>query len=389
MWLRNVSLPSVVKCARSETRSAKRQIATKGAHIRRRRTLLNMILYKNDIAELKNLISSHTKTFLLLDENTEKYCLKVLDFIDFQSAVKIIILSGEQNKNIETVQYIWSQLIGNLADRNALLINVGGGMVSDIGGFAASCYQRGIDFINIPTTLLAMIDAAVGGKTGIDFHGLKNQIGVFSQPLAVVILLEFLETLPERELLSGLAEIIKYGFIVDKTFLDAQLQKNPVNLVNPVFIKKSIEVKNEITSQDTTEQGRRKILNFGHTVGHAIETYLVDTQNSIKHGEGVALGMLSALYLSEKYCGLNPEITLYYKDIYRKNFNRFDFGKLPVDELVEIMRHDKKNTDGNIRFVLISDLEKPVYDVVVKPEDIVESINYLIDYLNDENYWGK
>ena len=362
-----------------------------------------MILYKNDIAQLKDIISSHTKTFLLLDENTEKYCLHCIKDLDFQNAVKIIIPSGEQNKNIETVQYIWSQLVENHADRKSLLINIGGGMVTDIGGFAASCYQRGIDFINIPTTLLGMIDAAVGGKTGIDFQGLKNQIGVFSQPLAVVILFEFLETLPKRELLSGLAEIIKYGFIVDKIFLEARLQNNPVNLVNPVYktvnpvnktvnpvlIKKAIEVKDEITCQDATEQGRRKILNFGHTIGHALETYLIENHQEIRHGEGVAMGMVSALYLSEKYCNLDSKWTSFYKELYANTFNRFDLNGIPVGALMEIMRHDKKNQGGDIRFVLVEDIGKPVYDVVVKPEDIVDSINYLIDYLNDANYWGK
>lgn len=357
-----------------------------------------MILYKNDIAKLKDILVSHTKTFLLLDENSEKYCLRYINNIDLlkSNTIKIVIPAGEQHKNIETVQYIWSQLIENHADRRSLLINVGGGMVTDIGGFAASCYQRGIDFVNIPTTLLGMIDASVGGKTGIDFQGLKNQIGVFSQPLAVVVLFEFLESLPKRELLSGLAEIIKYGFIVDKSFFEVLLDNglvcsdnNPVNLVNPVFIKKAIDVKDEITRHDAAEQGRRKILNFGHTIGHAIETYLIENQQEIRHGEGVALGMVSALYLSEKYCNLNHEITLYYKDIYAKKFNRFELNDIPVDALLEIMRHDKKNEGGDIRFVLIEDYGKPVYDVVVKEDDIRDSITYLIDYLNDANYWDK
>ena len=350
-----------------------------------------MILYNNDIEKLRNLVSSHTKTFLLLDENTEKYCIQVLkNIVPLKSdAIKIIIPSGEQNKNIDTVKYIWSQLVENHADRKSLLINIGGGMVTDIGGFAASCYQRGIDFVNIPTTLLGMIDASIGGKTGIDFLGLKNQIGLFSQPLAVVILFEFLETLPKRELLSGLAEIIKYGFIVDKSFLDVRLNNYPVNHVNPVFIKKAIDVKKKITLSDANEHGRRKILNFGHTIGHAIETYLIDNQKEIRHGEGVAMGMVSALYLSEKYCGLNHEVTLNYQDLYAKTFNRFSLNDIAVDTLLEIMRHDKKNEGGDIRFVLIEDYGKPVYDVVVKPEDIVNSITYLIDYLNDANYWSK
>ena len=343
-----------------------------------------MILYKNDIEKLKNLVASHTKVFLLLDENAEKLCLQYFNTIELlESNNKIVIPSGEQHKTIETVQYIWSKLVENHADRKSLLINIGGGMVTDIGGFAASCYQRGIDFINVPTTLLGMIDAAVGGKTGIDFQGLKNQIGLFSQPLAVVVLFDFLNTLPQRELLSGLAEIIKYGFIVDKYFLEAKLP------VNPAFVEKAIAVKDGITRSDTTEQGLRKILNFGHTIGHALETYLIDNQKEIRHGEGVAMGIVSALYLSEKYCGLDPEITRFYKDLYAKTFNRFDLNGIPAETLMEIMRHDKKNESGDIRFVLIEDYGKPVYDVVVKPKDIVDSINYLIDYQNDANYWGK
>ena len=348
-----------------------------------------MILYKNDISKLKDVISSHTKTFLLLDENTEKCCLDVLQFIDFQNVIKIVIPAGEQNKNIDTVQYIWSQLVDNHADRRSLLINIGGGMVTDIGGFAASCYQRGIDFINIPTTLLGMVDAAVGGKTGIDFQGLKNQIGVFSQPLAVVILFEFLASLPKRELLSGLAEIIKYGFIVDKSFLEAKLISYPPYPIDSDYIEKAIKAKDEITRNDTTEHGRRKILNFGHTIGHALETYLIDHNQEIRHGEGVALGMIPALYLSEIYCNLDPRWTAFYKDLYAKNFNRFNLNGIPVDELIEIMRHDKKNEGGDIRFVLIEDIGKPVFDVVVDLKYILDSINYLIDYQNDANYWVR
>ncbi len=344
-----------------------------------------MILYKENIEKLNEIIDSHTKTFVLLDENTDRCCwqnLKTIDLIK-SNTIKIVIPAGEQYKNIETAQYIWSKLIENHADRKSLLINVGGGMVTDIGGFAASCYQRGIDFINIPTTLLAMVDAAVGGKTGIDFQGLKNQIGLFSKPLAVVVLFEFLETLPKRELQSGLAEIIKYGFIVDKSFLDAKLP------LSPDFIAQAIDAKDKITKADATEQGMRKILNFGHTIGHALETYLIDTHENITHGEGVAIGMVPALYLSEKYFALNPEIISYYKNVYKQNFNRFDFNGISTEKLLEIMLHDKKNESGDIRFVLIKDYGKPVYDVVVKHVDILDSISYLIDYMNDANYWSK
>ena len=342
-----------------------------------------MIVYKDNLAKLAGIVGSHTKTFLLLDENSERFCLDILKNSGVLTGdfVKVVIPAGEQNKNIDTVQYIWLQLVENKADRRSLLINVGGGMVTDIGGFAASCYQRGIDFINIPTTLLAMIDAAVGGKTGIDFQGLKNQIGVFSQPLAVVVLFDFLTTLPKRELLSGLAEIIKYGFIVDKSFLEASPTED--------FIRQSIAIKDEITAGDANERGRRKILNFGHTVGHAIETYLNCHGMDIRHGEAVALGMVAALYLSEKLCGLDPRWTTLYKEIYAKNFVRYNLGNIPAEELLEIMRHDKKNEGGDIRFVLIEAPGKPVFDVVVNLKYILDSISYLIDYMEDENYWSK
>lgn len=346
-----------------------------------------MILYNNNIAKLKEIISSHTKVFLLLDENTEKYCLYNIKDIDFKDVIKIVIPSGEQHKNIETVQYIWSQLVENHADRKSLLINLGGGVVTDMGGFAASCYQRGIDFVNVPTTLLGMVDASIGGKTGIDFQGLKNQIGVFSQPLAVVILFEFLETLPKREMLSGLAEIIKYGFIVDKSFLET-IRDSKTDSIDPALIKKAIEAKEEITSNDTTEQGKRKILNFGHTVGHALETYLNDNQQEIRHGEAVALGIIPALYLSQKYYNLSNIWFFLYGRLYMDVFNRFILKDLPVDELLEIIRHDKKNQGGDIRFVLISKPGEPVYDVAVKPEDVAESIRFLEDFMNNEDYWG-
>ena len=343
-----------------------------------------LILYKNDITKLHQLIASHTKTFVLLDEKSNQYCLTVLQKLGIinDTFVKIVIPAGESNKNIDTVQYIWSQLIDNHADRDSLLINVGGGMVTDIGGFAASCYQRGIAFINVPTTLLGMIDAAVGGKNGIDFKGLKNQIGVFAQPEAVLVLFDFLDTLPKRELLSGLAEIIKYGFISDPMFFEAALP------VEHEYIVKAIKLKDEITTGDSNEHGLRKILNFGHTIGHALETYLMNTPKAIKHGEGVALGMISALYISEKYCNLDHKWILYYKKLYAKIFNRISLRDLSVEDLLDIMRHDKKNQGGDIRFVLVSEPGKPVYDVAVNENDIIDSVIYLTDYLEDDNYWN-
>lgn len=343
-----------------------------------------MILFGQDIEKFQRLVDSHSKTFVLCDGNTVNYCLPLFfEKTRINDFVLIEIPFGERNKNINTVQEIWKQLIENHADRNSLLINLGGGCVSDIGGFAASCFKRGIDFINVPTTVLAMVDASVGGKTGVDFQGIKNQIGTFAQPLAVLVLTEFTQTLPKREFVSGLGEILKYGFICNEYFLDAKLP------LNPDFVKKAIEAKNAITKQDPTEHGIRKCLNFGHTVGHAIESLFVGTDTQLLHGEAVALGMLPALYLSEIYCGLDKKWTAIYKNIFTNLFDSVKITDLDLKSLLELMRHDKKNLGDEIRFVLISEPGKPIVDVAVKEDDIVASVNYLLDYLNDENNFSK
>lgn len=343
-----------------------------------------MVLYSENVGQLLQMIDSHSKTFVLVDGNTINFCLPLFFEKTRISDFSLIeIPFGERSKNIDTVQKIWSQLVENHADRNSLLINLGGGVVSDMGGFAASCYQRGIDFINVPTTLLSMVDAAVGGKTGVDFQGLKNQIGLFSNPMAVYVDTDFLLTLPVREQKSGLAEMIKYGFISDKSFFDAQLP------VSQVLVRKAIEAKERITQSDPNEAGLRKVLNFGHTVGHAIETYLLDSQNYMLHGEAVALGVIPALRLSEKYCGLDAVWTRFYKTLYKEKFDIFNLKDLNLNALIDIMRHDKKNADGKICFVLVSEPEKPHYDIVVEESDIIESLNYLVDFLGDESSFVK
>ena len=343
-----------------------------------------MVLFSENIGQLLQMIDSHSKTFVLVDGNTINFCLPLFfEKTRISNFSLIEIPSGENCKSIDTVQKIWSQLVENHADRNSLLINLGGGVVSDMGGFAASCYQRGIDFINVPTTLLSMVDAAVGGKTGVDFHGLKNQIGTFSNPMAVYVDTDFLLTLPVREQKSGLAEMIKYGFISDKSFFDAQLP------VSQVLVRKAIEAKGRITQSDPNEAGLRKVLNFGHTVGHAIESLFVGTDTQLLHGEAVALGMLPALYLSEIYCGLDKKWTAIYKNIFTNLFDSVKITDLDLKSLLELMRHDKKNLGDEIRFVLISEPGKPIVDVAVKEDDIVASVNYLLDYLNDENNFSK
>ena len=216
-------------------------------------------------------ISGYSKVAILVDENTKRDCLPKLP--QFENPIIIEIKSGEENKNINTCNFIWEQLTAQHFDRNSLLINLGGGVIGDMGGFAASTYKRGIDFIQIPTTLLAMVDASVGGKLGVDFNGLKNQIGLFNNPESVLIFPEFLETLPENQLKSGFAEVVKHALISDKNLWE-ELTSTTFDKLNwEAIILTSIQIKNNIILSDPFEKGNRKKLNFGHTFGHAVESY--------------------------------------------------------------------------------------------------------------------
>ena len=234
--------------------------------------------------------NNYSRIFLLVDENTRAHCLPIFEK-KYKHRIDAIleIPSGEENKNINTCQKVWQALSNNNGDRKSLLINLGGGVLTDLGGFVASTFKRGIDFINIPTTLLSMVDASIGGKTGIDLGPLKNQIGVINQPQMVLIFPEFLKTVEERQIKSGYAEMLKHGLIKDLEYW-SQLKETPDYTV-PHFIQKSIALKNEVVMQDPTEQGLRKILNFGHTLGHAIESYFLEdpSKKTLLHGEAIAI----------------------------------------------------------------------------------------------------
>ncbi len=327
----------------------------------------------------KQIYDKTSKVFILTDENVAPFWLPEIEYwLNCKNAVEIVIKAGEQHKNLQTVQRIWRTLMKQHADRNALLINLGGGVVTDLGGFAASTYKRGIKFINIPTTLLAMVDAAIGGKTGIDFGGGKNQIGTFAEAEEVIIDPVFLETLPQREICSGLAEMLKYGFIADSNLLN-------VNLENyQQYITHCGEIKHEIVMQDLAEKGLRKVLNFGHTLGHAIESHCLTTDYPLLHGEAVALGMLGALWLSVRQCGLDEKVLQDFESQLPMLLSEVEISlsESDIEPILGYLVHDKKNKDEKPQFVLLEAVGKPVWDVEIEPNLVKSSLQYLIKVSN-------
>ena len=332
------------------------------------------------LEELKEVLSEASQVFVLTDENVAQYWLPELEYwLGCEQAEEIIIGAGESHKTIQTAQEVWETLLENHADRDAMLVNLGGGTVTDLGGFVASCYQRGIRFVNVPTTLLAMVDAAIGGKNGVNLAGCKNQIGTFTEPLEVVVNPICLSTLSERELLSGIAEMVKYGFIAD----DAMLNVDEGNYEQ--FILRAGEIKRDIVDDDPTDLDERKVLNFGHTLGHALESFSMTTDEPLTHGEAVALGMWCALYLSVEQCGLHESVLIDYEPKLKSLLAEAEINFDPddVDAILSYLDHDKKNKDGHASFVLLRAVEKPVIDQEVPETMIRESVLELIKFVND------
>lgn len=330
--------------------------------------------------KLKQIFDKTSKVFILTDENVAQFWLPEIEYwLNCKNAVEIVIKAGEQHKNLQTVQRIWRTLMKQHADRNALLINLGGGVITDLGGFAASIYKRGIKFINIPTTLLAMVDAAIGGKTGIDFGGAKNQIGTFAEAEEVLINPIFLETLPEREICSGLAEMLKYGFVADSNLLNVSLENYQQ------YITRCGEIKREIVMQDPTEKGLRKVLNFGHTLGHAIESHCLTTDYPLLHGESVALGMLGSLWLSVKQLGLDEKVLQNFEKQLPMLLSEVEISlsESEIEPIFGYLVHDKKNKDEKPQFVLLEAVGKPVWDVEVEPECVKKASQYVINKVSN------
>ena len=326
--------------------------------------------------KLKQIVAEASKVFILTDGNVAPFWLPETEYwLGCENAVEIVIKSGEKYKTLQTVQRIWKTLMRHHADRNAMLINLGGGTITDLGGFAASTYKRGIKFINEPTTLLAMVDAAIGGKTGIDFGGAKNQIGTFAEAEDVMINPGFLETLPPREIHSGLAEMLKYGFIADANLLNVNLENYQQHIV------RCGDIKRDIVAKDPTEKGLRKILNFGHTLGHAIESHCLTTDYPLFHGEAVALGMAGALWLSVKQCGLSEQVLKDYEEKLPMLLSEAEisFSEADVEPILGYLVHDKKNKGEKPRFVLLEAVGMPVWDVDVGKEWVKAALHYIIN----------
>ena len=338
------------------------------------------IYFDNCIDELVNYVQqgNYSRFFILTDENTAVHCLPALkERFDSMDNFDIIeINAGEESKDIDFCIGIWKMLIDFGADRQSLLINLGGGVVSDMGGFVASTFKRGIDFVHVPTTLLSQVDASVGGKTGIDIDSLKNIIGTFTQPKAVFINYDFLKSLPPRQILSGLAEMLKHGLIADADYWTL-LKNSDLSLPSQELIYRSIEIKNKVVLADPTEKGLRKSLNFGHTVGHAIETNsLKNDGNPLSHGEAIAIGMICEAYLSHKKTGLSAEDLHEITSVIGELYPKYPLEEQNNEDLCALMLKDKKNQNGKINCTLLTRIGQCSLDNICTDTELCESLTY-------------
>lgn len=325
----------------------------------------------------------YSKIVLLVDENTAKHCLNyVLQWLAVDVTFEIIeIDQGEENKTVETCTAVWESLVELNIDRKALLINVGGGVVCDLGGFVAATYKRGIDFVNIPTTLLAMVDASVGTKTGVNLGGLKNMVGSFSQPKMVLIDTAFLETLPGNQMRSGLAEMFKHGLIADASYWNQLKNLGELSTEDlMLLIYHSVSIKNEIVIQDPLEKNTRKLLNFGHTLGHVIETYSHSGKGiqPLLHGEAIAIGMILEAYISYKKDLLTKNLYLEIKETLNLMFESIVFTENDIEICTHLLIHDKKNVNGLVQFTLLNSIGSGVINEVVESEIVNQAFQ---DYL--------
>ncbi|MDX8553047.1 3-dehydroquinate synthase [Tenacibaculum sp. 1B UA] len=330
--------------------------------------------------ELTSLISSknYSSVFILVDDNTLNCCYPLfMQLFTTDKPIEVIqIDAGEIHKNMETCMGVWNVMTELGADRKSLLITLGGGVITDLGGFVASTFKRGIDFVNIPTTLLSMVDASVGGKTGVDLGVLKNQIGVFANPELIIIDPEYLHTVTAREIRSGTAEIIKYGMTHDIQLFNEIKDNDKLNIID--LIHRSIEIKNEVVLDDPKEQGIRKVLNWGHTIGHGVESYFLEApeKETLTHGEAIAIGMVCEAYLSSKVLNFPEDKVSEIKEAIIKIYGKVTLSEEDFQPILELMKHDKKNVGGEINFVLLNDYEDYKINAKASDELIKESLQF-------------
>lgn len=332
--------------------------------------------------DLVNAISEceHDRIFVLTDETTQQLCWpKIKNFKALKNSTPIIIKATDTHKNLDTLSQVWQALSNGGATRHSLMINLGGGMVTDLGGFAASTFKRGIDFINIPTTLLAMVDASVGGKTGINFGGLKNEIGVFSDSRFVIINTQFLDTLDHDNICSGYAEMLKHGLISDERtwaeLVTFDLDKPDLSQLQRM-VAESIKVKERIVEADPHEHGIRKALNLGHTMGHAFESFAMRRGTPILHGYAVAYGLISELYMSARKTAFPTDRMHQTVRFIRENYGTINITCDDYPTLIELMHHDKKNTSGIINFTLLGNVGDIRINQTANEEEIKEALDF-------------
>ena len=348
------------------------------------------ILFGSDgYLKLVNFVQENNfkKILILTDENTKVHCLdlffsnikktdkKIAEMISSNSYY-FSVEPGENAKNLKTSNHIWEFLTDNGFKRNDLIINLGGGMVSDLGGFVASTYMRGIQFVNIPTTLLGMVDASIGGKTGIDLNGIKNIIGTFQFAKLVLIDVEFLNSLSRKQMAAGYAEMIKHS-LIDKNHEWEKISKiNSLEDISPEMIYKSINIKVNIIESDPMESNIRKHLNFGHTLGHAIETYLLGSEREILHGEAIAIGLVLETYISYLKINFDLKITKEIKNYINQHYEIIEFSEESIRKIIDLLKYDKKNNNDEPMFVLLNNVGEMKINQPVEIELIKEAFKF-------------
>ena len=331
--------------------------------------------------------NNYDKILILSDSNTVKHCFPILKDRLFSADSKskgeienkifsYTVNSGEQAKNLGELKKICEFLISKGFKRNSLVINLGGGMISDLGGLVSSVYLRGVDFVNIPTSLLGMVDASIGGKTGVDLNDIKNIIGSFEFAKIIIIDLDFLSTLPVRQINSGFAEMIKHSLIDSKEHWNRIRNVNFSKDIDSSLIYNSIMAKIKIIENDPKESSTRKFLNFGHTIGHAIESFLLNSEREILHGEAILIGIILESYLSQKLLNFDTQLTSNVKNYIQKFSEQINFSIQDITQIIELLKYDKKNKNEEPLFVLLNEIGKPSYDIKVSNEEIIEAFKF-------------